>query len=53
MTTYTVQVVSTVVVEASSIEEAKKLGAAEISDVDSVIHTHVNGATISTYMEEN
>jgi hypothetical protein len=50
---YTVQVVCTVVVEADSIEEAKRLGKIEIADVSSVIHTHVNGAARSTYMEEN
>ena len=52
MTYYTVQVVSTVLIEASSIEEAKKLAQSELSDLDSVIHTHVNGATITNYMEE-
>lgn len=52
MATYIVQVVANVVVEANSIEGAKKTAVDYVADRDEIIHTHVNTVTQTDYMEE-
>lgn len=52
MTTYIVQVVANVVVEANSIEAAKRTAVDYVADRDEIIHTHVNTVTETNYMEE-
>lgn len=52
MATYIVRVVNSVAVEADSIDEAKKIAAREMDLVRDVIHTVVESAIKSDYMED-
>lgn len=52
METYIVRVVNSVVVDANSLSEAKRIASLKMDSVDGVIHTVVESAIKSDYMED-